>query len=58
MGAIYLAAASILGSQFVWHAAALWRSGTMRAAMSLFRFSIIYLALLFGSMAVDALVLR
>jgi len=57
MGAIYLVAAMILGATFVWYAAALWRSGTMRAAMSLFKFSILYLALLFASMAVDALVL-
>ncbi|MEX2557584.1 MAG: heme o synthase [Actinomycetota bacterium] len=57
MGAIYLVAATVLGATFVWYAAALWRSGTMRAAMSLFKFSILYLALLFASMAVDALVL-
>jgi heme o synthase len=57
MGAIYLVAAAALGAVFVWRAAALWRSGTMRAAMGLFKFSIVYLALLFASMALDALVL-
>ncbi len=56
MGALYVASAFALGAAFVWHAARLWRSGTMRAAMSLFRFSIIYLALLFASMAVDRLI--
>ncbi|MFY9586964.1 MAG: heme o synthase [Actinomycetota bacterium] len=56
MGALYLASALVLGGGFVWHAVRLWRSGTIRSAMSLFRFSIIYLALLFASMAVDRLV--
>jgi protoheme IX farnesyltransferase len=56
MGVIYLGSAAVLGGLFVWHAALLLRSGSMRAAMSLFRFSIIYLALLFGAMAVDRLV--
>ena len=56
MGAVYLASALTLGGAFVWHAVRLWRSGTIRAAMSLFRFSILYLALLFGSMALDRLV--
>jgi len=56
MGLVYLTSAVALGSLFVWHAARLWRSGSMRAAMSMFRFSIIYLALLFGAMAIDRLV--
>jgi heme o synthase len=56
MGTIYLGSAVILGAMFVWHAAQLLRAGTIRAAMSLFKFSIIYLALLFGAMAVDRLV--
>jgi protoheme IX farnesyltransferase len=56
MGVIYLGAAVILGGLFVWHAGQLLRAGTIKAAMSLFRFSIIYLALLFGAMALDRLV--
>jgi heme o synthase len=56
MGVIYIGSAVILGAMFVWHAAQLLRSGTIRAAMGLFRFSIIYLALLFGAMALDRLV--
>ena len=56
MGMVYLASALALGGLFVWHAVRLWRSGTMRAAMSMFRFSIIYLALLFAAMAIDRLV--
>ena len=56
MGAIYLGSAFVLGVLFIWHAVKLLRSGEMRAAMGMFRFSIIYLALLFGAMAVDRLV--
>jgi protoheme IX farnesyltransferase len=57
MGAIYLAAAAGLGAAFIWRAVVLWRSGTMQAAMGLFKYSISYLALLFAAMAVDAIVL-
>jgi heme o synthase len=57
MGAIYLFAATILGVAFLWRAVALWRSGTMKAAMGLFKYSISYLALLFAAMAVDAAIL-
>ena len=56
MGLIYLASALALGGGFVVHAARLWRTGSARSAMGLFRFSILYLALLFASMALDALV--
>jgi protoheme IX farnesyltransferase len=56
MGALYLAAAVVLGVAFVSYAVRLWRTGEMRAAMSMFRFSIIYLALLFASMALDRLI--
>ena len=56
MGLIYLGSAVALGALFVWHAARLWRSRSLPAAMSMFRFSIIYLALLFGAMALDRLV--
>jgi heme o synthase len=56
MGAIYLVSATALGVAFVWHAIRLWRSHELRAAMSLFRYSIVYLALLFGAMALDRLV--
>ena len=57
MGAIYLASAAVLGAAFVWRAVGLWRSGTLKAAMGLFKYSISYLALLFAAMAVDAAVL-
>ena len=57
MGAIYLVAALALGAWFMWHAVRLWRHPTEARAMKVFHASIVYLALLFVAMAVDALVL-
>jgi protoheme IX farnesyltransferase len=56
MGAIYFAAAWILGALFVRHAFVLFRTGSAGAAMGLFRYSITYLALLFAAVGVDAVV--
>lgn len=56
MGAIYIAAAGLLGAIFVRYAVVLWRRGTPKDAMALFRYSITYLALLFTSVGVDAAV--
>lgn len=56
MGAIYLVAALGLGGWFLWHAVRLWREVSEQRAMKVFHASIIYLALLFVAMAVDALV--
>jgi heme o synthase len=55
-GWLYPAAALVLGGLFVARAVHLRRTGTTAAAMSLFRYSIVYLALLFGSVALDTLV--
>jgi protoheme IX farnesyltransferase len=55
MGPTYLFAAGALGAAFVWYAAGVLRGGTTRAAMHLFTFSITYLALLFGAVALDTL---
>ncbi len=55
MGPIYLIAAVVLGGVFTWHAVALARSGTYERAMRLFKYSITYITLLFGAMAVDQL---
>ncbi|HMK62626.1 MAG TPA: heme o synthase [Acidimicrobiales bacterium] len=55
MGALYLAAAIVLGAVFLVHAEALRRRQTAAAAMSLFRYSITYLTLLFAAMAGDVL---
>ncbi len=55
MGDIYLAAAIVLGGLFTWHATQLARSGTPERAMRLFGYSITYVTLLFGAMALDQL---
>ena len=57
MGLVYLAAALLLGARFVWHAAQLARESTAQRAMRLFGYSISYVSLLFGAMAVDQLLL-
>ncbi len=54
MGPTYLAAAVILGGLFVYRALRLWRERTPALAVSLFKFSIAYLALLFAAVAADA----
>jgi protoheme IX farnesyltransferase len=54
-GLIYPVAAVVLGGIFVARAARLHARGTIAAAMSLFRYSIVYLALLFGAVALDTL---
>jgi protoheme IX farnesyltransferase len=55
MGPLYAATAVVLGAWFVWRALRLWRSPSAAEPVRLFRFSIAYLALLFGSVALDAL---
>jgi protoheme IX farnesyltransferase len=55
-GYIYLGAAVVLGAGFLYYAARLWRDGSARNSMGLFRYSMLYLALLFGAIAVDGLV--
>jgi protoheme IX farnesyltransferase len=55
-GLIYVSAALVLGGVFLYYAFRLWRGTSTGAASALFRYSIIYLALLFGAMAVDGLV--
>jgi protoheme IX farnesyltransferase len=55
-GLFYLASAAVLGAGFIYYAGKLWRSGALRDATGLFRYSILYLALLFGAIAVDVLI--
>jgi len=57
MGAIYIAAAVVLGGWFVWRALQLWRGTSPAESMRLFKFSILYLSLLFAAVAADAVVL-
>jgi len=55
-GLIYLASALALGALFLYFAFRLWRDGSPKSASALFRYSIVYLALLFGAIAIDGLV--
>jgi protoheme IX farnesyltransferase len=55
MGIVYLVAALVLNGIFIGWAIKLWRNPTTRSAWGLFRYSIYYLALLFGAMALDVL---
>jgi heme o synthase len=56
MGPLYWASAAILGAVFCAMAYRLWRDPTEAAAMSLFRWSITYVTLLFVAMAADQLI--
>jgi protoheme IX farnesyltransferase len=57
LGALYLTAAVALGVVLVGAAVRVLREGGVRTAMSLFHFSITYLALLFAAAAVDRVVM-
>jgi protoheme IX farnesyltransferase len=61
MGPVYVATAVVLGGVFVWRALSLFRGGSStpepRLAMGLFKYSIVYLALLFAAVAVDGAML-
>ncbi len=52
-GWIYLAAAVVLGAMFIAHAWKLWRRYSDAQARRTFRFSILYLALLFAALLID-----
>ncbi len=55
MGLLYLAAAAVLGGVFTWLSVRLLRDPSPDRAMRLFTWSITYITLLFGAMAVDQL---
>jgi protoheme IX farnesyltransferase len=56
MGLVYTMSAVVLGGVFVYRALRLWRTASPALAMGLFKYSIVYLALLFAAVAVDAAV--
>jgi protoheme IX farnesyltransferase len=56
MGDIYIAAALALGAVFTWLAVGLLRDSSPQAAMRVFTWSITYITLLFGAIALDQLV--
>ena len=49
MGPVYLATAIVLGGVFVYRALRLWREPAPARAWGLFKYSIVYLAALFGA---------
>ena len=55
MGGFYVGAALILGGVFTWYAVRLVRDRDPKTAMRVFTWSISYITLLFGAMAVDQL---
>ncbi len=55
-GLVYGVSALVLGAVFMSLAFSLWRQTTRPHAVKLFHFSMIYLALLFVAMALDAVV--
>jgi protoheme IX farnesyltransferase len=56
LGPIYLTTAVVLGGVFVYRALVLWRSASSDRSWRLFSYSIVYLAALFGAVALDAVV--
>lgn len=55
-GGITTIAAAVLGVVFLFYAWKLWREGGRKTAWGLYRYSSLYLALLFGALIVDTLV--
>ena len=55
-GLLYGISALVLGAILSWMAFALWRQTTRRHAVNLFHYSMLYLALLFVSMALDVVI--
>ena len=53
---MYGVAAVVLGAVFLWFAIDLYRTESTRSAMKLFGWSITYVTLLFGAMALDQFV--
>lgn len=53
MGWLYIGAAMVLGAIFTWYAIRLLKNPTPAIAMSMFTYSITYISLLFGAMALD-----
>jgi len=56
-GLVYGLCAALLGGAFLWLAVELRRSMARAAAVRLFHFSLLYLALLFVAMAIDTVVI-
>jgi len=57
LGAIYTGSALVLGAVFAWQSYQLWHEPATTPPIGLYKFSLLYLALLFVAMAVDVVVL-
>ncbi len=57
LGWVYLAAAALTGAGFMWRAFRLWSAPQDVSPMALYKYSLLYLALLFIAMAADVLIL-
>jgi protoheme IX farnesyltransferase len=57
LGAIYLGSAAVMGALFIRSAVALWRRPREVSPMGLYKYSLLYLGLLFIAMGVDAALL-
>ncbi|MCH8813542.1 MAG: protoheme IX farnesyltransferase [Chloroflexi bacterium] len=55
-GVIYAAAAAVLGAGFLYYAYQVYRDFSASSSVALFRYSLVYLALLFGAIAADGLI--
>jgi len=55
-GNIYLASAALLGAGFIFYAVLLLRRGGNKVAWQLYKYSSLYLALLFVALVIDRLV--
>jgi protoheme IX farnesyltransferase len=56
MGALYAAVAAALGAIFLYKIWALWHRGPVATALGVYRYSLLYLGLLFSAMAADRVV--
>ena len=54
LGTFYMVSSIVLGGMFIAGATVLYRRADRRAALRLYLFSLAYLALLFGTMVIDA----
>jgi len=52
-GTAYVIAAMVAGAGLVWHAYRLWRAGEHVSPMSLYKYSLLYVALVFAGLGVD-----
>mgnify|MGYP003349920030 CR=1 FL=1 len=53
LGPVYLAGAVLLGALLIYYAVRLWRDESTDAARRMFKFSMLYLTLLFTAMVID-----